>query len=70
MRGYWALARYRPAMRTVGERSFRLDSPRAAISVKEHAYNDLWARALSYADRRSAEVRLARTRQLVTEKYR
>ena len=45
--GYWPLFRYNPAMRTVGESPFRLDSPRPTIPFKDYAYNELRYRALA-----------------------
>ena len=68
--GYWPLFRFNPAMRTVGERPFRLDSPRPTIPFKDYAYNELRYRALANTDPRSAEDLLAKAQQVVTEKYR
>lgn len=68
--GYWPLFRFNPAMRTAGERPFRLDSPRPTISLKEYAYNELRYRSLAGADPVAAEELLARAQQVVTEKYR
>src|SRR5579872_6375254 len=45
--GYWPLFRYNPAMRRVGERPFRLDSPRPTVPFKEYAYNELRYQALT-----------------------
>jgi pyruvate-ferredoxin/flavodoxin oxidoreductase len=36
--GYWPLFRFNPAMRTIGENPFRLDSPRPTLSFKDYAY--------------------------------
>ena len=68
--GYWPLFRYNPAMRTVGERPFRLDSPRPTIAFKDYAYNELRYRALTHTDPQAAEALLAQAQQVVTEKYR
>lgn len=68
--GYWPLFRFNPAMRTVGERPFRLDSPRPTIPFKDYAYNELRYRALSYSDPKVAEELLAKAQQVVAEKYR
>ncbi|ACG80077.1 pyruvate:ferredoxin oxidoreductase (plasmid) [Phenylobacterium zucineum HLK1] len=68
--GYWPLFRFNPAMRTAGERPFRLDSPRPTIPFKAYAYNELRYRALASADPAAAEELLARAQQVVTEKYR
>jgi pyruvate-ferredoxin/flavodoxin oxidoreductase len=68
--GYWPLFRFNPAMRSVGERPFRLDSPRPTIPFKDYAYNELRYRALANTDPRTAEVLLAQAQQVVTEKYR
>ncbi|NUQ10734.1 MAG: pyruvate:ferredoxin (flavodoxin) oxidoreductase [Gemmatimonadaceae bacterium] len=68
--GYWPLFRFNPAMRTAGERPFRLDSPRPTIPLKEYAYNELRYRSLASADPVAAEELLARAQQVVTEKYR
>jgi pyruvate-ferredoxin/flavodoxin oxidoreductase len=68
--GYWPLFRYNPAMRTVGERPFRLDSPRPTIPFKDYAYNELRYRMLTHTDPKAAETLLAQAQQVVTEKYR
>jgi pyruvate-ferredoxin/flavodoxin oxidoreductase len=68
--GYWPLFRFNPAMRSVGERPFRLDSPRPTIPFKAYAYNELRYRALAQSDPAVAEELLARAQQIVTEKYR
>jgi len=67
--GYWPLFRYNPVMRTVGERPFRLDSPRPSIPFKNYAYNELRYRALANTDPDAAEMLLAQAQQVVTEKY-
>ena len=68
--GYWPLFRFNPAMRNVGERPFRLDSPRPTVSFKSYAYNELRYRALANTDPKAAEALLAQAQQVVTEKYR
>ncbi|MEX1185219.1 MAG: pyruvate:ferredoxin (flavodoxin) oxidoreductase [Gemmatimonadaceae bacterium] len=68
--GYWPLFRFNPAMRTVGERPFRLDSPRPTIPFKDYAYNELRYRALASSDPKAAEELLAKAQQVVAEKYR
>jgi pyruvate-ferredoxin/flavodoxin oxidoreductase len=68
--GYWPLFRFNPAMRNIGERPFRLDSPRPTIPFKDYAYNELRYRALANTDRKAAEALLAQAQQVVTEKYR
>jgi pyruvate-ferredoxin/flavodoxin oxidoreductase len=68
--GYWPLFRFNPAMRTAGERPFRLDSPRPTIPFKDYAYNELRYRALATTDPTAAEELLAKAQQVVTEKYR
>jgi pyruvate-ferredoxin/flavodoxin oxidoreductase len=68
--GYWPLFRFNPAMRRIGERPFRLDSPRPTIPLKDYAYNELRYRALANTDPIAAEALLARAQQVVTEKYR
>ena len=47
--GYWPLFRFNPAMRTIGENPFRLDSPRPTISFKDYAYNEIRYTALATA---------------------
>jgi len=68
--GYWPLFRFNPAMRTIGEAPFRLDSPRPHIPFKDYAYNEI--RYLSLAQSRPAEAAgiLAMAQRGVTEKYR
>ena len=68
--GYWPLFRFNPAMRNVGERPFRLDSPRPTIPFKDYAYNELRYRALANTDPKTAETLLVQAQQIVTEKYR
>jgi pyruvate-ferredoxin/flavodoxin oxidoreductase len=68
--GYWPLFRFNPAMRTVGERPFRLDSPRPTIPLKDYAYNELRYRALAHTDPKAADALLAQAQQVVREKYR
>lgn len=68
--GYWPLFRFNPAMRSAGERPFRLDSPQPTIPFKDYAYNELRYRELADTDRKAAEALLARAQRLVTEKYR
>ncbi|HZQ14112.1 MAG TPA: pyruvate:ferredoxin (flavodoxin) oxidoreductase [Pseudolabrys sp.] len=68
--GYWPLFRFNPAMRNVGERPFRLDSPRPTILFKDYAYNELRYRTLANTDPKSAEALLAQAQQIVSEKYR
>jgi pyruvate-ferredoxin/flavodoxin oxidoreductase len=68
--GYWPLFRFNPAMRTAGERPFRLDSPRPTIPFEAYAYNELRYRALVRSDPSAARALLAQAQQIVTEKYR
>jgi pyruvate-ferredoxin/flavodoxin oxidoreductase len=68
--GYWPLFRFNPMMRTIGQRPFRLDSPRPTIPLKDYAYNELRYRALANTDPEAAETLLAQAQQVVTEKYR
>jgi len=68
--GHWPLFRFNPAMRTAGERPFRLDSPRPTIRYKDYAYNELRYRTLAHTDPEAAEALLAQAQQSVTEKYR
>ena len=53
--GYWPLFRFNPAMRKVGERPFRLNSPRPTIPLKSYTYNELRYRALASIDPQAAE---------------
>ena len=68
--GYWPLFRFNPAMRTTGERPFRLDSPRPTIPLRDYAYNELRYRGLADAEPKAAEALLAQAEQVVAEKYR
>lgn len=68
--GYWPLFRFNPAMRSVGERPFRLDSPRPTIPFKNYAYNELRYRALEHTEPEVAKNLLSQAQQIVTEKYR
>jgi pyruvate-ferredoxin/flavodoxin oxidoreductase len=68
--GYWPLFRFNPAMRTIGENPFRLDSPRPTVSFKDYAYNEIRYTALATAKPHDAETLLAMAQAVVTEKYR
>lgn len=68
--GYWPLFRFNPMMRTIGERPFRLDSPRPAIPFKDYAYNEQRYRSLADTDPEAAHVLLTQAQQVVDEKYR
>ena len=68
--GYWPLFRYNPAMRTVGENPFRLDSPRPAIPFRDYAYNEIRYRALAQARPEEAAQLLAAAQAAIDEKYR
>ena len=68
--GYWPLFRFNPAMGLVGERPFRLDSPRPTIPFKDYAYNELRYRVLANTDPKAAAELLATAQQVVTQKYR
>ena len=68
--GYWPLFRYNPAMRTIGENPFRLDSPRPTIRFRDYAYNELRYKALSQLRPHEAEELLTMAQAGVDEKYR
>jgi pyruvate-ferredoxin/flavodoxin oxidoreductase len=68
--GYWPLFRYDPAMRTIGENPFRLDSPRPTIPFKDYAYNELRYRALAVMRPAEAEALLRQAQAAVDGKYR
>jgi len=68
--GYWPLFRYNPAMRSVGENPFRLDSPRPTIPLKDFAYNELRYRALAFTRPAEAEALLRQAQAGVDDKYR
>jgi pyruvate-ferredoxin/flavodoxin oxidoreductase len=68
--GYWPLFRYNPAMRSIDENPFRLDSPRASIPLKDYVYNETRYTALARAHPAEAEELLRMGQAVVTEKYR
>jgi len=68
--GYWPLFRYNPAMRKVGERPFRLDSPRPTVPFKDYAYNELRYQALALTRPEEAAALLRQAQTDVNEKYR
>jgi pyruvate-ferredoxin/flavodoxin oxidoreductase len=68
--GHWPLFRFNPAMRSAGQRPFRLDSPRPTIPLKDYAYQELRYRTLAQTDPEIARALLAEAQQIVTEKYR
>ncbi len=67
---YWPLFRFNPVMRTVGERPFRLDSPRPTIPFEDYALNELRYRTLMDSQPQMAAQLLSQARQVVLEKYR
>jgi pyruvate-ferredoxin/flavodoxin oxidoreductase len=68
--GYWPLFRYNPALRKIGERPFRLDSPRPTVPFKEYAYNELRYQALALTRPEEAASLLRQAQNDVDEKYR
>ena len=68
--GYWPLFRYNPAMRRIGERPFRLDSPRPTVPFKDYAYNELRYQALALTRPEEAAALLRQAQNDVDEKYR
>ncbi len=68
--GYWPLFRYNPAMRSVGENPFRLDSPRASRPFRDYAYNELRYRSLAETRPDDAARLMADAEQVIAEKYR
>jgi pyruvate-ferredoxin/flavodoxin oxidoreductase len=58
--GYWPLFRFNPAMREIGERPFRLDSPRPTIPLKDYTYNELRYQALANIDQERCRDLLAK----------
>ena len=68
--GYWPLFRFNPAMRTIGERPFRLDSLRPTIPFKEYAYREQRYRALADAQPDVAARLLDDAQRATLEKYR
>ena len=66
--GYWPLFRFNPAMRSIGERPFQLDSPRPIIPFKAYAYNELRYRALANTDPATAAALLDQAQQVALEK--
>ncbi|HEX2942151.1 MAG TPA: pyruvate:ferredoxin (flavodoxin) oxidoreductase [Rhodopila sp.] len=68
--GYWPLFRYDPAMRTVGENPFRLDSPRPTLAFRDYAYNELRYRSLTQTRRDEADQLLTTAQAAIQEKYR
>ncbi|HVZ34051.1 MAG TPA: thiamine pyrophosphate-dependent enzyme, partial [Polyangiaceae bacterium] len=68
--GHWPLFRFNPAMRSAGQRPFRLDSPRPSVSLATYAKNELRYRALEHADPEAARNLLQKAQRAVSEKYR
>ncbi len=67
--GYWPLIRFNPAMRTIGETPFRLDSPRPTISFKDYAYNEIRYTSLAGTRPETAAALLGEAQAAVLEKY-
>ena len=68
--GYWPLLRYDPAMRDAGKAPFRLDSPRPTIPFGEYASAELRYHALTVSRPEEAAALMARSQQLIEQKYR
>jgi pyruvate-ferredoxin/flavodoxin oxidoreductase len=68
--GYWPLLRFNPAMRSIGENPFRLDSPRPTIPFKDYAYNEIRYSSLASTRPDEAATLLASAQAAVAEKYR
>ncbi len=68
--GYWPLFRFNPAMGTIGESAFRLDSPRPSIPLEDYMYNELRFRALRLQRPAEAAALLREAQTAVEEKYR
>jgi pyruvate-ferredoxin/flavodoxin oxidoreductase len=68
--GYWPLFRYNPAMRSVGENPFRLDSPRPTLAFRDYAYNEIRYKSLAQTRPAEAALLLAAAQSAIDEKYR
>jgi pyruvate-ferredoxin/flavodoxin oxidoreductase len=68
--GYWPLFRYNPAMRSVGENPFRLDSPRPTLKFRDYAYNEIRYKSLAQTRPAEAALLLAAAQAAIDEKYR
>jgi pyruvate-ferredoxin/flavodoxin oxidoreductase len=67
--GSWPLIRFNPAMRTIGETPFRLDSPRPTISFKDYAYNEIRYTSLAGSRPEIAAALLGEAQAAVLENY-
>lgn len=67
--GYWPLFRFNPALRTVGQNPFSLDSPRPTIPLKEYAYNEIRYKSLAATRPEEAAELMASAQKWVIEKY-
>jgi pyruvate-ferredoxin/flavodoxin oxidoreductase len=68
--GYWPLVRFNPAMQTVGQNPFQLDSPRPTIPFKDYAYNEVRYSSLARTMPDDAATLLADAQAGITAKYR
>ena len=68
--GHWPLLRFSPAMSTVGENPFRLDSPRPTIPFGDYARNEIRFTSLARSRPAEAEQVMARAQTAATAKYR
>ncbi|HLN11261.1 MAG TPA: pyruvate:ferredoxin (flavodoxin) oxidoreductase [Xanthobacteraceae bacterium] len=68
--GYWPLFRFNPAMRSVGENPFRLDSPRPTLKFRDYAYNEIRYKSLAQTRPAEAAQLLAAAQSAIDEKYR
>ncbi len=67
--GYWPLLRFSPAMRSVGENPFRLDSPRPSIPFKDYAQNEIRYTSLARSKPKDSIELMAQAQSAVTAKY-
>jgi pyruvate-ferredoxin/flavodoxin oxidoreductase len=67
--GFWPLLRFNPALRSVGQNPFCLDSARPSIPLNEYAYNEIRFSGLVQTDPAEAALLLETAQQDVLKKY-
>ncbi len=68
--GHWPLLRFSPAMSTVDENPFRLDSPRPTIPFEDYARNEIRFTSLARSRPAEAEQVMRDAQAAATAKYR
>ncbi len=67
--GFWPLLRFNPALRTVGQNPFCLDSATPSIPLQDYAYNEIRFSSLTQSNPAEAATLLEQAQRDVLNKY-